>query len=455
MNNSGFGFSFNFGSDDDDDNDRRENSGNFSGGLGDMFNQLGAMLSGLGNSMNTPDAQKEAVNYEMAKRIGLQHLSSLKRTEKVSSAHIKASEESVRLAELWLDDATILPSASARVEAWSAADWLEKTLPQWKRLVSPVAAHKNEARLDTLPSEAKDAIGPMLAMMNQMSGVNYGMHLGQSLGDLATQALSGSDFGIPVAVPGILALNPLAIEESAANSGIPAQEVLVYVAAREAARQRLFHSVPWLVERLVSSVEEYAAGLEIDTSHIEEAMREINIESQDPQAIQEAMARLQDMDLEPRISSRNITATSRLESLLALVEGWVDVVVQEGLSDRIPQAAQLHKQWINRRLTGGSAENVFFEVVGFEIAQPPTDEAGELWRRVTVAVGTQRRDGVWKHPDFLPTADDITNPAEFIDSLLDESDFKDFDPIAEITALEKEREEQSSHEDDPENPSNQ
>ena len=44
---------------------------------------------------------------------------------------------------------------------------------------------------------------------------------------------------------------------------------------------------------------------------------------------------------------------------------------------------------------------------------------------------------MWNHPDFLPTAEDVDKPAEFIDSLLGESDGADFDPIAEITALEK------------------
>lgn len=75
--------------------------------------------------------------------------------------------------------------------------------------------------------------------------------------------------------------------------------------------------------------------------------------------------------------------------------------------------------------------------MGIEFAAPKVAEAQELWRRVGVAVGTERRDHVWDHPDFLPTAEDLESSAEFIDALLDDSSGSDFDPIAEITKLEE------------------
>src|SRR5699024_10654800 len=117
------------------------------------------------------------------------------------------------------------------------------------------------------------------------------------------QALTGSDFGLPGAPTGVNAILPHNIPSIARDLKGPSQEILVYIAAREAARQRLFKQGPWLVERLVSSVEEYAIGLEIVTSHLEEATRELNLESGDPKAIQDAIGKLQGMNLSPRISS--------------------------------------------------------------------------------------------------------------------------------------------------------
>lgn len=433
---NGFGFSFpNDGNDRDDrdnngdgaDNRGGQNpfgafgfgglGGGGAGGLGDMLNQFGQMLSGMGSSMSSSEGAGP-VNFEVAERIARQQIG---RTAAVRDSDQKAVQESVRLADLWLDGATTLPVSDGRVEAWNPEDWVTGTMPMWKRLVAPVAEQMSQAQLDAMPEEIRQTVGPMLQMMNQFSGMNYGMQLGHALGELAKQSLTGSDFGLPVAPEGCTAVLPLNATGAARELDLPGQEVLVYIAAREAARQRLFRHVPWLVERLVSSVEEYAAGLQIDTSHIEESLRDLNLESGDPMAMQEAMQNMQNLDLSPRISSRNAGAVSRLETLLALVEGWTEQIVTEALGERIPSTAALTEAWRRRRATGGSAEQAFAKVVGIEFNAPKVGEAAELWRRATVAVGMERRDQVWDHPDFLPAAEHLDNPADFIDSLLDDA----------------------------------
>ena len=449
------GFGFSFPNNDDDDNDGRRDQNPFGafggangGGLGDMLNQFGQMLSGMGSSMNSPE-NSGPVNYDMAKRIALQQIS---QSKPVSADDTKAVEESVRLAELWLDDATYLPTASGTAKAWDSKQWLEETMPAWQRMVTPVAEHMNDAQLDSMPEEAREMMGPMAKMMNQMSGMNFGMQLGHALGDLASQALTGSDFGLPIAPSNTVALLPQTIQKVARELNIPGQEVLVYIAAREAARQRLFKHVPWLVERIVSSVEEYAIGLVIDTSHLEEVTRELNLESGDPQAIQDAMSKLQGMDLSPRITSQNTAAASRLETLLALVEGWAEHVVTEALGERIPSTSKLTQAWAHRRSTGGSAENAFSKVVGIELNAPKVSEAAELWRRATVAVGAEKRDKAWDHPDFLPNAEHLDNPAAFIDSLLDEEPDEGFEEeFAKLEEMLKNGENSSATQDDESN----
>lgn len=421
-NNFFFGGNFGFGS-------NPGGNGDGPGGFGDFFNQLSAMFGG------GADPGNGAVNYELAERIARQQIGN---QPAIKESDTTAVQEAVRLADMWLDSATVLPTGSGKVEAWNAETWLTSTLPTWKRFVTPVAERMNEAQLEQLPEQAREMVGPMLKIMNSMSGMNFGMQLGHALGDLAKQTLTGSDFGLPLAPAGVTAILPQHLAEMSKDLSVPQQEALVYLCAREAARQRLFKHVPWLVERLVSSVEEYAAGLVIDTSHIEEATRELGLESGDPAQIQEAMQRLQGMDLSPRITSRNAGAVARLETLLALVEGWVELVVTQAMGERVPSTAAMNEAWRRRRATGGSAEKAFAKVVGIEFAAPKVAEAEELWRRVENAVGLERRDAVWDHPDFLPSAEDLGNSAGFIDTLLDDADSADFDPIAEINALEEE-----------------
>ncbi|WJZ01953.1 zinc-dependent metalloprotease [Corynebacterium freiburgense] len=461
MNSNGFGFNPN---NDDDDEDRRNNQNPFSifgfgsngfqgfhasssgsgagdGGLGDILNQFGQMLSGFGSSFANQEPGSP-VNYEIAERTAERSIGNVPALKESDRAAI---DEAVKLVELWLDDATILPTSNSRVETWNALDWLRQTLPMWKRMVTPVAQRMNESQLDNVPEEAREMLNAAASMMQQMSSMQVGIELGRDLGELATQALSGSDFGVPVSPTGVIAILPGHMAKMTKDLPVPPQDAMVYLCALEAARQRLFKHVPWLTERLIASVEEYAAGLEMDSSHVEDALRNINLEGDFTQ-IQDAMSQLQDFDFSPRITSRNAGATSRLETLLALIEGWVEYVVTEALSERIPSTIAMNQAWRHRRATGGSAEQAFSKVVGIEFSAPKVSEALELWRRVTVAVGAQRRDKIWDHPDFLPVASDLENSAEFIDGLLAEGD--DFDPIAEIDALEKMLAEEADKKDD-------
>ena len=45
-------------------------------------------------------------------------------------------------------------------------------------------------------------------------------------------------------------------------------------------------------------------------------------------------------------------------------------------------------------------------------------EAAALWERLTQAAGADARDAIWQHPDLLPAADDLDEPAGFIDRII-------------------------------------
>ena len=51
-------------------------------------------------------------------------------------------------------------------------------------------------------------------------------------------------------------------------------------------------------------------------------------------------------------------------------------------------------------------------------------------------MGQVRRDQIWDHPDFLPAPEHLSNPAAFIDTLLDDSSDDNFDE--EFARLEEE-----------------
>ncbi|GAA4841861.1 zinc-dependent metalloprotease [Saccharopolyspora rosea] len=419
------------------------NSGDFSGfgfagmpGPGGMPNfdlgQLGQMLTQLGQALSHSGSGGGSgpVNYDLAQQLAVQQLHNNQRTERPSQEQVKAIEEAVRLAELWLDPTTSLPAGVRSVQSWSSVDWVEKTLPTWKRLCDPIAQRMSSAWLEALPEEAKQAAGPLLSMLGQMGGLTFGSQLGNGLAQLGGEVLTSTEVGLPLGPTGTAALLPANIEKFVEGLDRPVSEATVFLAAREAAHHRLFGHVPWLGQRLLATVEEYARGIHVDTSALEELASKID--PANPSSMQELM---NSGMLEPKTTPEQQTALNRLETLLALVEGWVDVVVGDAIGERLPGADALGETIRRRRASGGPAEQTFATLIGLELRPRKMRAAANLWRLMADRYGIEGRDRVWEHPDLLPGAEDLDEPLDFADRWGGGSDLDD--PIAAIRRAEE------------------
>lgn len=408
---------FGFTSGDDPDRERASGPWDMGSGfnmadLGQVFTQLGQMFSGAGNFTNA-GTSSGPVNYDLARQVAAHSIGAV---EPVTASTSTAVNDAVRLAETWLDGATALPAGSTTAAAWTPVDWVQQTMSTWQRLCDPMAKQVSSVWAAALPEEAKSMAGPLMAVMSQMGGLAFGSQLGQALGRLSGEVLTSTDIGLPLGPRGLAALLPAAIEAFSAGLEQPRSEILTFLAAREAAHHRLFSHVPWLNNQLLNAVEAYARGMKIDIRGIEELAQ-----SFDPSTMADpsAMAELLNQGVfEPKSTPEQLAALERLETLLALVEGWVRTVVTDALGDRIPGTAALSETLRRRRATGGPAEQTFATLVGLELRPRKLREAAVLWERLTAAAGIDARDAVWQHPDLLPEAADLDDPAAFIDRII-------------------------------------
>ncbi|RKS72531.1 putative hydrolase [Motilibacter peucedani] len=333
-------------------------------------------------------------------------------------------EQALRLADLWLDDVTALPAAGGRAEAWSRAEWVERTLPVWKSLVEPVAERVVAAMgsaMEGATAEGSEGFAQLQAlgmpaidprqlsgMIRSMSASMFGAQVGQALGALAAEVVGSTDVGVPLAEGGRTALLPSGIAAFGKGLEVPEDEVRVYLALREAAHQRLFASAPWLRARLTAEVEAYARGIEVDAGTIEAAMGQLD--PTDPAGMQEALG---SGLFDPAPTPAQQEALTRLETLLALVEGWVDAVVASAAEPHLKHAGGLRETVRRRRAAGGPAEQTFASLVGLELRPRRLRDAAALWQAVTDARGTDGRDALWAHPDLLPSGADLDDPQAF------------------------------------------
>jgi putative hydrolase len=134
-----------------------------------------------------------------------------------------------------------------------------------------------------------------------------------------------------------------------------------------------------------------------------------SVDPQNPESVQEA---LQSGMFEPEDTPEQKAALARLETLLALVEGWVDADVTEA-AHALPSAPALRETVRRARATGGPAEQTFATLVGLELRPRRLRDAATLWAELAAARGTEGRDALWAHAELLPTADDLDDPVGF------------------------------------------
>ncbi len=392
------------------------------------------------------------VNWDLAKNVARQTVAATG-DQSVLANERTATVEALRLADLWLEDATTLPSGIRTAAAWSRSEWVEATMPVWTRLCQPIADRAVDAMgsvlsvsqddAGDLPPELRTALealggttagpgglgaiaglGGLREMMRRVGGMMVGGQAGAAVGALAEEIISSSDIGLPIGPEGTAALLPAGVAAFGEGLSVDAGEVRHFVALREAAHHRLFSHVPWLRTRLFGAVDEYARGIRVDADALREAMPQID--PANPEALNEALSGA--ALFRPEDTPEQKAALARLETLLALVEGWVATVVADAARNRLPQADALAEAIRRRRATGGPAERTFATLVGLELRPRRLREAAAIWRGLTQARGVDGRDKIWAHPDLLPTADDLDDPDSFVGggSDTDLADLSDF-----------------------------
>ena len=410
MSDTPFGFNRPGDGDDDRPQDPFKGMGGDMAQFADMLHRFADMIGGQGAS----GGGGGPLNWDLARNIA-RHQVAEQGDPSVVDNERRQVEEALRLADLWLDEKTTLPAGIRTPRAWSRSEWVEQTLPVWAKVCDPIATRMVDSMGGVLgggeiPADVQAVAGPLIGMVKQMAGAMVGGQAGQALGALAREVTSSTDVGLPLAPDGVGALLPAGVEAFGSGLEVSAEEVRLYLALREAAHQRLFAHVPWLRSHLLGAVEEYARGITVDLSGIEQAVQGLDLSN--PAAIQEALSG--EIQLQPEESPQQKAALARLETTLALVEGWVDTVVSDAAQGRLPGAVKLAEAVRRRRATGGPAERTFATLVGLELRPRRLREAAKLWRTLTEVRGVQGRDEVWSHPDLLPTSDDLDNPDGFV-----------------------------------------
>ena len=391
------------------------------GGLPDpaqMRAMMSAFASGeMAGAANIQDTLDEGpINKRLAMNLAAEKIREGGAAGIVSAQEAQEARDAMSQANLWLDAVTDFNPPSQTPEALTREQWVEKILPQWIKIASPVADSMNRAMADVFTERLGEMTDgkisgifagpisiPVPEDLNDTSKIfkllgntSYAIHMGEAAGNLAAEVRGSFDQGIALTDNPAGALIVQNADAYAAELDIDKTEVRNFLALIEAAHARLFASVPWLMPRFEALISKYAREIKIDLDAMEEQLREA--ENIDPSSISAAV-NLSQVAMRDTDEQKHALAT--LETMMTLTESWVDCVTWRAGMPYLPHIEQLREMRRRERAIGGPAEHTFEALLGLSLQPKTLREAAEKWEEITAKEGTKARDKMWSHPDLL------------------------------------------------------
>jgi len=397
----------------------------------EQFSKLG--MSGPGFAPTTEALPKNVVRDNAKKFV------TAKGSAPIGANDVSKVAEAFSIAELWLNEATFFPQSTVAANSTLArTDWVDSTLAGWQSTVEPLAVRLTSAIAELLKESAggdsagegeegsaEDSmqvpVGMIATLLRSFIGSLMATQLGQSIGGLAGTVTGIHDVGLPLVDPVYPALVPQNIDEWARDLDIPIDEVRIFHALRESAGARLFSHNPWLVSYIRSAVTDYARGIHIDIDAIQRQAQELfessssNSGEFDPTNPESFSMALNEGVFTPEESPAQRAALVKLETVLALVDGWSENVVNLAAGDRLPNLSALEETLRRRRATSAPTQQLFSNLFGLQVSPRLAREATAFWRAVGELRDLQSRDQIWS--GILPTAEDLLTPESYLSSI--------------------------------------
>ncbi|MFM8921424.1 MAG: zinc-dependent metalloprotease [Candidatus Nanopelagicaceae bacterium] len=383
-----------------------------------------SLFTSAGESGN---ASQSALPKEVIREVAKRFIQA-QGSQPVGANDVAKMEEALSIANIWLEPATVFPQVSSDHPAISPLDWLNNSIDGWHSTFEPLASGLADA-ISRLIEEASSAmqeegqslpqLGAMGQILRSFIGSMLATQMGQTIGALASASKGAHDAALPIsAVNGAKpSLLPQTLRKFGEELQIPETEIAIYFALREVATVRLFESNPWLVSYMKAAIAEYGKGIHIDLDAIqrqaEDAMR--NMEGGlDQNGNDSFTIALNNGLFTPEETPRQAVALEKLETALALIDGWIEEVIKLAADNRLPSLAQLTELLRRERVSNSPIQQLFKALFNLEVSPRQIREATNFWSEIRAIDGIANRDKIWS--GLLPNANELKDPTGFLRS---------------------------------------
>jgi putative hydrolase len=397
-----------------------------------QFEQMGINPAGFVNPFaafagNTNETLPKSVVRDTAKKIV-----QLQGSQPIGTKDVSVIENAFEIADLWLNEATVFPAtilqatgATTAPRAISRLDWIDLTVAGWHNTMEPLAAGLSSAISGLLDQavgesdELNNSMGAITGLLRTFIGSMIATQLGQAIGAISASATGAHDVGLPLLEPAQPVLIPENIELWSKDLEIPKTEIYIFHALREAAIARLFAHNPWIVSFIRSAIIDYGRGIHIDMDAIqrqaEELMSNFDPTQQNPESGENTFSiALNNGVFTPEETPAQRAALSKLETALALVDGWADEVAALAAGERLPALTSLREIFRRQRATSAPSQQLFKSLLGLQVSPRLAREASAFWQKARELKDISARDQIWS--GILPSAEELLDPEKFLKS---------------------------------------
>ena len=246
--------------------------------------------------------------------------------------------------------------------------------------------------------------GPLPEALQPLGPALIGLQVGGMIGAMSHRVLGAFDVGLPAGreePPGYVVTN---VEEFARDSVLDPRQVRLWTAMHETTHVAAM-TLPWVREYAVMRVDAFVESLEIDEEGIAERMEAL----QDPEALQRMVEGGGAM---PSLLSAT-GGTEQLEdvrTLMAIVEGYADHLVDRCVGSLVPQVAALREAIDRRRAEPSPGERMLTQMIGLDLQHARYRLGSTFCAEVARRWGEDAVDRLWDGPDALPRAGDLEDP---------------------------------------------
>jgi coenzyme F420 biosynthesis associated uncharacterized protein len=282
--------------------------------------------------------------------------------------------------------------------------WIKANITGFEVVLDPLVEHMQEI----------GAAPPMGSVLTAVGSRVTGMQAGLILAYLASRVLGQYELFLPPdpdvpaedAPPGRLTLVAPNIVMVERELGVDPTDFRRWVCLHEEAHRTQFTSVPWLRPYVQRQMTEFLLASDLDPASILNRLRAAAdavsgaVRGGDGASLIEAMQ-----------SQRQREILDRLTSVMTLVEGHGDYVMDAVGPAVVPSVEQIRAKFNARRTSGTNRlEQAIRRILGIDLKMRQYQQGAAFVRAVVSEAGMETFNRVWTSPETLPTKEEITSP---------------------------------------------